>query len=69
MGIEISIDRDACMGSGNCQFWAPGVFDLDDEGIAHVVDPSAASEEKVVLAGQGCPTHAIGVARDGEQLV
>ena len=29
MTLQISIDRDACMGSGNCSFWAPGVFDLD----------------------------------------
>ncbi|MDQ1448653.1 MAG: 4Fe-4S single cluster domain, partial [Actinomycetota bacterium] len=28
MALDISIDRDACMGSGNCSFWAPGVFDL-----------------------------------------
>ena len=25
------------MGSGNCVFWAPGVFDLDDDGVAVVV--------------------------------
>ena len=31
------------MGSGNCSFWAPGVFDLDDDGIAIVLDPTAAA--------------------------
>ena len=41
MALEIQIDRDACMGSGNCSFWAPGVFDLDDDGIAIVLDPNA----------------------------
>ena len=41
--IGDAVDRDACMGSGNCVFWAPGVFDLDDDGIAVVVgDPRAA---------------------------
>ena len=69
MGLEISIDRDKCMGSGNCSFWAPGVFDLDDDGIAIVLDPDAAGEDKIVLAGQGCPTQAITVSRDGERLV
>ena len=59
VGIEIAIDREACMGSGNCSFWAPGVFDLDDEGIAIVVDAGAAPVEKVRLAEQGCPTRAI----------
>lgn len=68
MGLEIQIDRDVCMGSGNCSFWAAGVFDLDDDGIAVVVDPSAAPEEKILLAAQGCPTQAIRVTRDGEPV-
>ena len=57
--MEITIDRDTCMGSGNCSFWAPGVFDLDDEGIAIVLDPAAAPIDKIRLAEQGCPTRAI----------
>ncbi len=47
------------MGSGNCSFWAPGVFDLGDDGIAVVLDPAAQPEEKIALAVQGCPTQAI----------
>ena len=57
------------MGSGNCSFWAPGVFDLDDDGVAVVVDLDAAPEDKVILAAQGCPTQAIRITRDGERLV
>ena len=63
MPLEIEINRDACMGSGNCAFWAPGVFDLDDDGIAVVLDPGAAPEDRIVLAEQGCPTSAITVRR------
>jgi ferredoxin len=69
VALEIEINRELCMGSGNCSFWAPGVFDLDDEGIAIVVDPTAAGEDKIILAGQGCPTQAISISRDGEKLV
>ena len=69
MALEISIDREVCMGSGNCSFWAPGVFDLDDDGVAVVVDIDAAPEDKVILAAQGCPTQAIRISRDGERLV
>jgi ferredoxin len=69
VALEISIDRDACMGSGNCAFWAPGVFDLDEDGIAIVVDPEAAPEDKIVLAAQGCPTQAISLVKDGAKLV
>ena len=68
VALDIKIDRDLCMGSGNCGFWAPGVFDLDDDGIAVVLDPAAQPEDKVLLAAQGCPTQAISVVRDGEKL-
>jgi ferredoxin len=69
MALQIEINREVCMGSGNCSFWAPGVFDLDDEGIAVVLDPEAASDDKIILAGQGCPTQAISITRDGEKIV
>ncbi len=68
MALEIVINRETCMGSGNCSFWAPGVFDLDDDGIAYVVDIDAAPEEKIILAAQGCPTQAIALTRDGEPV-
>jgi ferredoxin len=67
--IEIEIDRDACMGSGNCVFTAPGVFELDDDSIAQVVDPQASPEEAVVTAARQCPTHAISVRRGGQSLL
>ena len=69
MALDIKIDREACMGSGNCSFWAPGVFDLDDDGIAEVIDPAACEDDKIILAAQGCPTQAIGISRDGEKVV
>ena len=68
MALEIHIDRDRCMGSGNCSFWAPGVFDLDDDGIAIVIDATACPDDKIVLAAQGCPTQAITVTRDGKPV-
>lgn len=69
MSLAIEINRDVCMGSGNCSFWAPGVFDLDDDGVAVVTDPAGESEDKIILAAQGCPTQAISVSRDGEKIV
>lgn len=56
---EVTIDRDACMGSGNCVYWAPAVFDLDDDGIAVVSGDPSGHEEAVELAAQNCPTSAI----------
>jgi ferredoxin len=68
VAVDIALQRDLCMGSGNCSFWAPGVFDLDDDGVVVVLDPTAAEDEKIILAAQGCPTQAIVVSRDGERL-
>jgi ferredoxin len=58
----ISIDRSRCVGSGNCAYWAPGVFDLDDEeGLAVVLDPEASDLDHIRAAERGCPTQAIRV--------
>jgi ferredoxin len=69
VALSIEINREVCMGSGTCSFWAPGVFDLDDDGIAIVTDPEGEPEDKILLAGQGCPTQAIAIFRDGEKIV
>ena len=55
MGIEVEIDRDLCMGSGNCMYEAPGVFDLDDDSVAFVVDPTASSEDSDRRCGEQVP--------------
>ncbi len=68
MSLEVRIDRAVCAGTANCQFWAPEVFDLDDDNKAVVMDPEAAPEEQVRLAAEGCPTGAISVFRDDERL-
>ena len=56
---EVEIDRDACMGSGNCVFWAPDVFELDDDGVAAVCGSVGGHEEAVRSAAKNCPTSAI----------
>ncbi len=59
MVLRIVIDRDRCVGSGNCLYWAPGTFDLGDDGISVVVDPAGDDEERIRVAAEGCPTRAI----------
>lgn len=68
MALEIRIDREVCMGSGNCSFWAPNTFDLDGEGKAIVVDPGGDDESKILGAADGCPTSAIKVTRPTEAV-
>jgi ferredoxin len=66
--IEIRIDRETCMGSGNCLFWAPRSFDLDDEGRSVVLDPDATDEVHLRVAAEGCPVGAISLWRDGIRI-
>ncbi len=57
--IRIEVDRDLCIGSGDCVDSAPDVFALDDEGKAVVLDTDAAMVDDVVEAARNCPVTAI----------
>ena len=57
--FRIAVDRRACVGSGDCIRIAPGVFELDESGMAVVVDASAADRETLLLAAERCPSQAI----------
>jgi len=56
---KIVVDRDLCIGAAPCVTVAPGVFQLDDENKAYVVDPNGADAETILLAAQACPVQAI----------
>jgi ferredoxin len=48
---------------------APGVFQLDDENKAYVVDENGADAETILLAAQACPVQAIILHdADGNQI-
>ena len=66
--LEVRIDWDRCMGSGNCVFWAPDTFELGDEGHTVVIDPAATDEERLRIAAQGCPVGAISLWRNGTEV-
>lgn len=67
--LEIAVDPDLCIGTGNCVFFAPEVFEMTDAGQARVLDPAARSEQDVIYAAEQCPIRAVRVFRDGSQLV
>lgn len=58
---RVSIDRDRCVGSGNCVFWAPASFSLEDDGVAVFLDRSDDDLETVTVAVEGCPTRSLAV--------
>lgn len=68
VGLEIRIDHGACMGSRECAFYAPGVFDHGDDGKAFVADVAAQPEDKILAAARCCPNFAIEVYRDGTRI-
>ncbi|KUH67471.1 hypothetical protein AU184_26335 [Mycolicibacterium novocastrense] len=63
--LDIRVDSEACMGSGNCEFTAPTVFRLDDTGIARVIDAHAPVSDHVRMAARQCPTGAIEIRHLG----
>ncbi len=69
MNVEVTIDPNICMASGNCSFWAKNTFDLpDDMNHSIVVDPRGDDIEKVLGAARACPTQAIKVWVEGDRL-
>ena len=48
---------------------APRAFQLDDERIAYVVDPSAEPDEELLDAARSCPTNAIYLDTEDGQAV
>jgi len=58
---QLGIDRETCIGSGNCVRVAPTVFDQDEDGRVALLpggDPDAAAAD-VEVAVAGCPVGAL----------
>lgn len=68
MDVEIQIDRDRCIGSGQCVNVAPGVFDQDQQAKAFVRDDRGEPTEKIIHAITSCPMQAIALRVGGVRL-
>jgi ferredoxin len=67
--LDVEVDWDRCMGSGNCVFWAPDTFDLSEDGHAVVLNAVATDEVRLRVAAEGCPVGAISLSRGGVAIV
>jgi ferredoxin len=66
---RVEVDRDICIGAAPCVTVAPGVFQLDEENKAYIVDQNGADAEMILLAAQACPVQAIFVYdNEGKQI-
>jgi len=63
--VKVRVDRNLCIGMGNCVAYAPTVFKLDEENKAVVLDPSSVDVDTLLEAAESCPENAITV-EDGE---
>ncbi len=66
---RVEVDRDLCIGAAPCVVVAPGVFQLDEENKAVIIDQKGADDETIMLAAQACPVQAIRVFdEEGKQI-
>jgi len=69
-GLRMHIDRQLCVGFGDCVTEASEAFQLDDEGIAVFVEPEKVDREQLIRACDACPVDAITVWDEtGRQVV
>jgi len=67
-GIEVAVDRSACIGNGVCVALAPRAFMLDDIMKAVVLDSASETEQNLLQAAEACPTQAIYLSADDAPL-
>jgi ferredoxin len=69
-GLRIVIDRDQCVGFGDCVKQAPEGFKLDEETVAVFAAPEVVERERLLRACDACPVDAITVYDEfGKQIV
>jgi len=69
-GLRVVIDRDQCVGFGDCVKEAPEGFKLDEDTVAVFVAPESVERERLLRACDACPVDAITVYDEtGAQIV
>ena len=53
------VDQDSCTGCGLCPDIAPATFEVNDDGVAAVIDPPGDDEDTIQEAIDSCPVEAI----------
>ncbi len=66
MRIQVSVDPERCIGSGDCERLLPHAFRIDRSSGVSVPLAAAATADPALLvrARRDCPTHAISVNDD-----
>lgn len=62
--MRVRVNRDICVGSGNCVYFEPTVFDQDDrDGLVTLLTdrPDVDAHESTLAAVHNCPVGALSV--------
>ncbi|WP_329326632.1 ferredoxin [Streptomyces sp. NBC_01689] len=64
--MRIAIDKDVCIGAGQCALTAPNVFTQDDEGFSQLLPgrEDGGGDPLVREAARSCPVGAITVSEN-----
>ncbi|HWC81717.1 MAG TPA: ferredoxin [Pseudonocardiaceae bacterium] len=59
--MKVTVDVARCMGHGQCEIAAPSLFEIDDDGIAQVLQENPGEGERgaAQTAALRCPEAAI----------
>ena len=58
---EIRVDRDLCIGSAQCSWYALHTFDQDEDAVAVVIDQHGDPEDAIQSAIVSCPSRALSI--------
>lgn len=65
LSMKITVDWNLCEAHGQCEFAAPDVFTINDEGVLELNEtPDESERARVEQAIRRCPTRALSLAKE-----
>jgi ferredoxin len=61
VSLHVEVDRDRCLGAGQCSFLAPETFDIDDDMKVVVLEGGGDTADAIRAAAEACPNRVITV--------
>ena len=69
-GHVITVDFSKCIAAGPCSVVAPEIFALrGSDGKAVIIDPDAATLDKIIDAARSCPVFAISIKNEKGEII
>ena len=57
--VRMVVDRDSCIGAGQCEMHDEEVFELDNDVLATVIGDGTLPRDRAAAAADRCPGRAI----------